>query len=154
MFWHGDPPRRLERLAIRSFLAQGYALTIWTYTQQPNLPPGVTTADAAAILPRSALFTNRRVSIASFADWFRYIVLSRHGGLWTDSDVIVLRPAAALPAQKFLVTQRAWFHRRLRPRGWTTTLNNNVIFNPTPTKGDVIDLALAVAERFPKDAID
>jgi hypothetical protein len=154
MFWHGDPPRRLERLAMRSFLAQGYALTVWTYTPQPSLPPGATLADAAEILPQSALFTNRRGSIASFTDWFRYLVLSRHGGLWTDSDVIALRPASALPAHKFLVTQWEWFHRRLRPRGWKITLNNNVIFNPTPTKGDLVDLALALAERFPKDAID
>ncbi len=154
MFWHGDPPRRLERLAIRSVLAQGYALTLWSYAPLPNLPPGLIAADAAEILPRSALFTNRRGSIASFTDWFRYIVLSRHGGLWTDSDVIALRPASDLPARKFLVTQREWFHRRLRPRGWKTTLNNNVIFNPTPEPGDLVDLARALAERFPKSAID
>ena len=66
MFWHGAPPRRLERLAMRSFLAQGYRLTVWTYTAHPNLPPGTTRADAAEILPQSALFTNRRGSIASW----------------------------------------------------------------------------------------
>lgn len=154
MFWHGAPPGRLERLAMRSFLAHGYALTLWTYADLPDLPPGTQRADAAEILPESAIFLNRRGSIASFTDWFRYIVLSRFGGLWTDTDVISLRPASDLPDQKFLVTQWEWYHRRLRPRGWKITLNNNVIFNPAPAPDDLIDLARVLAERFPKETID
>ncbi|MDW8259195.1 MAG: glycosyltransferase, partial [Gammaproteobacteria bacterium] len=50
-------------------------------------------ADAAEILPRTAIFTHRRTgSLGPFADWFRYRLLHRYGGIWVDTDVVCLRP--------------------------------------------------------------
>lgn len=154
MFWHGGPLSQLETLCMASFVAQGYNLTLWTYSAIPNVPTGVKLADADQILPKSALFLNRHGSYASFSDWFRYAVLSRIGGLYADTDVVALLPARDLPRKKFLVTQWEWSKRRLRPRCWNIKINNNVIYNPDPANGDVIDLASVYAEHFPKTAID
>lgn len=154
MFWHGEPLGRLERVCMRSFVAQGYDLVLWSYDTIGGVPDGVRRADAREILPESALFLNRRGSLASFADWFRYELLCRHGGLYADTDVIALRPAAALPAGKFLVSQREWSKRRFRPRHWRIAITNNVIFSPAPAPGDLLDLARAYAARFPKSEVD
>lgn len=154
MFWHGGSLSPLERLAITSFVTQGFDLTVWTYGDIPNLPNGARLADASIILPASALFLNQRGSYASFSDWFRYSLLSRFGGLYADTDVIALKPASDLPPEKFLVSQWQWSKRRFRPRTWRIAITNNLIHNPNPAKGDLIDLACAYAERFPKAAID
>lgn len=154
MFWHGGALSQLERLSMASFIAQGYDLTVWTYRDIPNAPRAAKLADARTILPETALFLNQRGSYASFSDWFRYCLLSRSGGLYADTDVIALAGASALPGEKFLITQWEWSKRRFRPRTWRTTITNNVIYNPSPAEGDLIDLARTYAERFPKTAID
>ena len=59
--------------------------------------------DAREVLPESAVFKNRAGSYASFADLFRYELLQRFGGLWSDTDVIAVAPAASLPDAPFLV---------------------------------------------------
>lgn len=93
MFWHGAEPARVERLAMRSFAAHGHEVTLHVYEEPNSVPPGIELADARETLPVAELFRHRKTgSYAPFADWFRYRVLQRLGGIWADTDCVCLRP--------------------------------------------------------------
>ena len=93
MFWHGLPLSRIERLSMISFLRNGHAVHLYVYDEPAGVPPGVVLKDAGEILPRSSLFFHRRNrSVAHFSDWFRYRLLFERGGLWSDADMICLKP--------------------------------------------------------------
>jgi Glycosyltransferase sugar-binding region containing DXD motif len=143
MFWAYGNVSNLEILCMNSFLNLGYDLSLWTYGDISNAPKGTKIRDARDIMPEENVFLNGFGSYASFSDLFRYATLCKHGGLWADTDVIALIRPEHLPQYKFLVTQRSY-------NGNDFLLNNNVIFNPTPSKGDVIELALAYSSAFPK----
>jgi hypothetical protein len=160
-FWAYGALSRLECLSTASFVAQGYEVRLWTYGDLPNAPAGVVVCDAREVLPESAVFLNRAGSYASFSDYFRYAILARQGGLYADTDVIALKPASALAPVPFLVTERGVWHSRFeRAARWLLSrpikfpVNNNVIYSPQPEPGNLIDLALAVTERYPKDRIE
>jgi hypothetical protein len=147
MFWAYGSFNKLEMLCARSFLMLGYDLHIWTYGDMSDAPSGAIIRDAREIIPESSLFLNRRGSYAGFSDWFRYAVICKHGGLYVDADVFALIRAEHLPKKKFLVTERVVGNK-------TVKINGNCIFNPQPTDGDVLDLALAYSSRFRKTDID
>jgi hypothetical protein len=93
MFWHGPPLSRLERLCMASFIANGHALNLYSYDAPVGVPAGVNVVDAEPILSRELLFTHKRTgSVGIFADWFRYRLLHRQGGIWADTDVVCLKP--------------------------------------------------------------
>lgn len=144
MFWAYGDLGRLERICARSFLRLGYEINLWTYGQQEPLTNSMNVFDARDILPESAIFKNKLGSYASFADWFRYSVLQRHGGIYSDTDVIALADPEVFTLNT-LVTERL-------PDG-KQVLNNNLIAYFEPEDGSLIDLCLAVAERFKKDEI-
>lgn len=157
LFWAYGKLSKLEQLSVISFLKQGYEVNLWTYGDMPNAPSGVLVKDAREILPESEVFLNQRGSYAGFSDLFRYAVLSSIGGLYADTDVIALKPASELPKEAFLVTERAGtkvnFKNLLRKAFGLQKddrINGNVIFNPNPTTGNLIDLAYAYSLRFPK----
>lgn len=144
MFWAYGEFSMLERLAAASFVANGYRLKLWSYGEIGNVPQGVERCDARGVVPESRVFTYHDGSYAGFADLFRYTLLSREGGLWADTDVICLAPAGALKKlaqQGFLVTERT--------RDKSVQINANLIHHPSPTPGDIIDLARVIADRFP-----
>lgn len=150
MFWAYGDLSRLETLCARSFVAQGWDLTIWTYGGVQNAPAGAAVRDARDVLPESRVFLNSRGSYAGFSDYFRYAVLNRFGGLYTDTDVIALRPPSAMPQGPFMVTERTQGQQgQAGPLG----INGNVLSNPQPHAGNVIDLALAYTHRFPKSDV-
>jgi hypothetical protein len=99
-FWRGGslPPHCW--LSLKSFVDHGHAVTLYSYEETP-VPPGVTRADAAEILPESDVFhqSSAKVvgSISAFTNLFRYKLLLERGGWWVDTDVLCLR--AELPAQ-------------------------------------------------------
>ena len=146
MFWASGDLSQLERLCMASFLHHGYRLALWTYGGITNAPAGVELRDAREVLPQSSLFLNRQGSYAGFSDLFRYAVLHRYGGLYTDTDVYALQAPAQLPGHPFLVTERQPQDR--------VQVNGNVLYNPRPAAGNLVDLALAYAERFPKEHVD
>ena len=82
--------------AMASMRAAGHPVRVWTYSPQKLeflVPHGVELRAADEVLSRS-LF-DRIVAgseIRYFSDIFRYAALYEHGGLWMDSDVILLRP--------------------------------------------------------------
>ena len=151
MLWVSGELSMLERLCCASFARNGYAVSLWTYGDVGNLPEGFVRRDAREIIPESGLFLNCQGSYAAFSDVFRYTVLSKNGGMWADTDVICLTPMVDLMDEDyagFLVTE--WDRGRSRGR---LKVNGNLIFHPRPARGDLIELALAVSERFDRDRI-
>jgi hypothetical protein len=90
--WVGDEISNVERLCLQSFIKNGYDFHLFTYGEIKELPKGVKICDANSIIPKSEVFTFYGGSYAGFADWFRYELLYKKGGLWVDMDVVCLKP--------------------------------------------------------------
>jgi hypothetical protein len=144
-FWVGRPLNRLEQWCLHRFQTCGFTPRLWGYEQTQQVPDGVRLENAAALIPAEQLFLNRRGSYASFADLFRYTLLARHGGLWSDLDVVCLHQAAALPDDAFLVTER---HQE-----GGTRLNNNVIYAPTAAAQAHLQAMAEQAAAMPRDQV-
>lgn len=95
--WVGPRLRWIEQLSMRSYLLNGWRYKLFVYDTPENVPEGVELCDATSILPRSMIFREgdgsgaHKGSLGAFSDLFRYALLSKLGGLWTDTDVINLR---------------------------------------------------------------
>ncbi len=82
--------------ATTSMRAAGHAVQVWSYSPHKLdflLPHGVEVRSAEEVMPRGMF--ERIVAgseIRYFSDSFRYAVLYEHGGLWMDTDVVLLRP--------------------------------------------------------------
>lgn len=89
--WIGGDLPPLAVLTIRSYLDHGFAFRLFVYGTISNVPKGTIVQDASTILPEEDLFTHANGSHAPASDWFRYRLLAREGGIWTDMDVACLR---------------------------------------------------------------
>ena len=96
MLWIGPRLSALERLSIASFLGNGHPVRLFTYGDVDGIPAGVEHHDGREVLPASSVFTYAegfgKGSVAGFADMFRYKLLLDHGGYWSDSDTVCLKP--------------------------------------------------------------
>lgn len=101
-FWAGELPP-YARLAMNSYVKQGYKFLLWTYEQLDNVPEGVIIKDANEIIPHAALYNHGgwRQNL-SFSDWFRYRLLYERGGWWVDTDA-VLMPNAEVPEGNLII---------------------------------------------------
>jgi len=137
-FWHG-PLDRLRQICLRSQLAAGHNVTVYSFDTIPDLPDGVGNAEAEAILPHA--FSEklrppepdgswRDWTTLQFSDFFRMRLMARGAGLWLDADVLLLRPIELDPAKPYF----AWE----RPR----QLGNSVLYLPPddPIVGAFADL--------------
>lgn len=95
--WVGRRLRWIERLAIKSYLDNGWRFQLYVYDDVEDVPPGCEILDAAAIIPEREVFTEgpgsglHAGSVGAFSDLFRYRLLHDRGGMWSDTDVINLR---------------------------------------------------------------
>lgn len=93
--WIGERLGTMEYLAIASFLRCGHAFHLYCYDGVANVPPGATLKDAHDILPRSLVFRHRsgfgQGSPSGFSNFFRYTLLHKRGGWWSDLDVVCLK---------------------------------------------------------------
>jgi hypothetical protein len=82
--------------ATASMRAAGHPVRVWSYSPEKLeflRPYGIELRPAQDVVPKG-LF-QRIVAdseIRYFSDIFRYAVLYEHGGLWMDTDVVLLRP--------------------------------------------------------------
>ncbi len=99
-FWHGrlDP---LRLICLRSQVAAGHKVTVYSFEPLPGLPDGVGNAEAEAILPHAFSEklrppepdgTWRDWTILQFSDFFRMRLMADSAGLWLDADVLLLKP--------------------------------------------------------------
>ena len=125
-FWHG-PLDRLRQLCLRSQVAAGHQVTVYSFHPMPYLPDGVGNAEAEAILPHS--FSERLRppqpdgswrdwTLLQFSDFFRMRLMAERAGLWLDADVLLLKPIEIDLAKPYF----AWE----RPR----QLGNSVLYLP------------------------
>ncbi|MFK4490480.1 hypothetical protein [Bradyrhizobium sp. USDA 336] len=125
-FWHG-PMDALRQICLRSQLAAGHKVTVYSFDTIPGLPAGVANAEAEAILPHA--FSERLRppqpdgswrdwTILQFSDFFRMKLMAKGLGLWLDADVLLLKPVEIDPAKPYF----AWE----RPR----QLGNSVLYLP------------------------
>ncbi len=125
-FWHG-PLDRLRQTCLRSQVAAGHNVTVYSFDPLAGLPDGVGNAEAEAILPHA--FSEklrppqpdgswRDWTTLQFSDFFRMRLMAQRAGLWLDADVLLLRPVEIDPAKPFF----AWE----RPR----QLGNSVLYLP------------------------
>jgi hypothetical protein len=125
-FWHG-PLDALRNLCLRSQVAAGHKVTVYSFEPLAGLPEGVGNAEAEAILPHA--FSERLRpqaadgvwsdwTILQFSDFFRMRLMAERAGLWLDADVLLLRPVEIDPAKPCF----AWE----RPR----QLGNSVLYLP------------------------
>ena len=125
-FWHG-PLDRLRTLCLRSQVAAGHKVTVYSFDPLPGLPEGVGNAEAESVLPHA--FSEklrppqpdgswRDWTTLQFSDFFRMRLMAQKAGLWLDADVLLLKPVEIDPAKPYF----AWE----RPR----QLGNSVLYLP------------------------
>ena len=130
-FWHG-PLDALRQLCLRSQVAAGHKVTVYSFEPLGRLPDGVGNAEAEAILshafaeklrPAESDGSWRDWTILQFSDFFRMRLMAQSAGpddarLWLDADVLLLKPVEIDPTKPYF----AWE----RPR----QLGNSVLYLP------------------------
>ena len=130
-FWHG-PLDALRCLCLRSQVAAGHQVTVYSFDPLPGLPDGVRNAEAEAILPHAFAEKLRPQgdghwniwTIVQFSDFFRMRLMAQRAvpdapRIWLDTDVLLLKPVEIDPAKPYF----AWE----RPR----RLGNSVLYLPS-----------------------
>ncbi|HQR04828.1 MAG: hypothetical protein JSR19_06635 [Proteobacteria bacterium] len=133
MFWASGSLSTLERLSIASFLANGHAVHLYTYGLTGPVPAGTTLLDAGSVLPetecRSLGSDEGFGSLAPFSNRFRYKLLLEKGGVWSDSDIIAVKPLSFLSRQEyFFATEYSAPEAQGKPFG--TEINSCMIKVP------------------------
>jgi hypothetical protein len=113
-FWRG-PLDALRQTCLRSQLAAGHKVTVYSFDPIPGLPDGVANSEAEAILPHA--FSEklrppqpdgswRDWTTLQFSDFFRMRLMAQGAGLWLDADVLLLKPIEIDPAKPFFAWER------------------------------------------------
>jgi hypothetical protein len=93
-FWAGKTVSPFEAACITSFVARGYAYTVFSYETIDNLPDGVDLRDAREITDEgnvSRFLIRGRPNLSHFSDLFRYELFRRTEHIWVDTDMLLLR---------------------------------------------------------------
>lgn len=131
-FWHGTLDR-LRLACLRSQVAAGHKVVVYSFEPLTNLPDGVENTDAEPVLskrfaekirpqPADGQWTQR--TAVQFSDFFRMALLAQDKGLWLDADVLLLKPVMISPPKPLL----NWANDR--SLDWTAVprLNNAVLY--------------------------
>ena len=93
-FWTGPVLSYYEILSLKSFVATGARVFVYSYEKDLVVPDGVELVDAHDILSGEVhefRHANGDRSLALHSDLFRYVVLQRYGGWYADLDIICLK---------------------------------------------------------------
>ena len=108
-FWHGGPLPALDLACLRSFVAAGHDVRIYSFHVINDVPDGIGVADAREIVDERllhAFIVDGKPSISHFSDLFRYRLFLTTGSVWIDTDLVCL-PGKQLPTRAFLFGQQA-----------------------------------------------
>jgi uncharacterized RmlC-like cupin family protein len=93
-FWTGPPLSTYEELCLRSLLARGQRVRLYSYDKNLRVPDGVELADASEVLPAQRIHEfrhpNGETSPTPHANLFRYEALRRFGGWYCDLDILLV----------------------------------------------------------------
>jgi len=91
--WIGGGLGTIERLSLRSFVAHGHPVALYSYGEVTGVPAGVELRAAAEVLPEAMAMRLRYAngSFALFSNMFRMELQRRGLGMWVDADVVALR---------------------------------------------------------------
>ncbi len=92
--WIGGALTWLEQLCLKSFVAQGHEVFLFTYGPVKNIPEGVETREGRDILNTdNFLLHNRTQSVALFSDLFRFhMIKAMPEIIYVDTDIFCLKP--------------------------------------------------------------
>lgn len=125
----------MERLCISSFVKNGYQFELYSYQSPTDVPDGATLRDAREILPEKKAFLLYG-SWSSFSDHFRYELMARRSGWWTDLDVVCLQ---RLPMNEYVF---------LTEHGIGTNWPTNAVFR-VPWKSELMFRCKTLADQLP-----
>src|SRR3954464_4281815 len=106
-FWHG-PLDALRLTCLRSQVAAGHKVTVYSFEPLAQLPDGVGNAEAEAILPHAFSEKLRPPEPSGALGAWTFLELSdflgmrlwaRKAGLWLDADVLLPKPVEIDPAR-------------------------------------------------------
>jgi hypothetical protein len=114
-FWHG-PLDGLRRLCLRSQVAAGHKVTVYSFEPIAQLPDGIGNAEAEAILPHTFAERLRPTgpdgvwrdrTTLQFSDFFRMRLMAKRAGLWLDADILLLKSIEIDPTKPYFAWEQA-----------------------------------------------
>ena len=108
--WIGKELGNIELLSLDSFMLKGYECHLWSWEDILNIPTGVISKDAHEIMP-----PKENINKAKYSDLFRYKLLYKYGGIWSDLDNICINQ---IPDSEYIFAPYMGF------------INNNFIKTP------------------------
>ena len=108
-FWASGPLSSLERACLASIQRRGYRLTLFSYDPIPNVPEGITTANAEEIVKREMLnriIYNGKPDLTHFSDLFRYELIAQRDLIWVDTDILMIGEPKELPYADIIIREK------------------------------------------------
>lgn len=110
MFWTGPSLSSYEHLSLKSFVATGANVSIYSYDKNLAVPEGVELVYADEIIPPSnftLVHLNGEPSLVSPSNLFRYAAIEKLGGWYADLDMVCL--GKSLPDREtYLARETNW----------------------------------------------
>ena len=93
VFWTGPSLSLYEQLSLRSFVAAGARVQLFSYDDDFAIPDGVEFINANDILPGPVYafqHASGDKSLALHSDLFRYVAIEKYGGWYVDADIVFI----------------------------------------------------------------
>src|SRR3982074_155733 len=93
--WVGNRLGYLEQLSLKSAVAVGHPMTLYSYTPESlrGVPEGVELRDASEVMPRERVVGYSDTGAFQLgANFWRYAMLAKDLGYWVDVDFYFLKP--------------------------------------------------------------
>ena len=85
-----------EQMSLKSLLAQGHAVTLFSYGPVAGVPGGVSHQSAVGVLEPGPILDPTVADPGLYADLFRLYMLHHHDGMiWADLRTLCLAPLVA-----------------------------------------------------------
>ncbi|KKB10476.1 hypothetical protein VE25_17795 [Devosia geojensis] len=131
MFWTGERLHPFARLSMVSYLAAGHRVHLHCYETVKDVPEGIALVDAAETVEEAyatSLLGGRRGAPAMLADYFRLQLQAGGKGIWSDADMVCVKPVRLDAGQPLFGRQDA------------KTLNNALLYLPaeSPIIADIL----------------
>ena len=90
--WIGDKLSIAEQLCIRSFQQHGHDFHLYAYKDLQNVPENTILKDANEIISEDKIYRSDGGRLSSFANYFRWEMIKKLGGVYVDMDMVCLKP--------------------------------------------------------------